>query len=52
MEIIKVFIDWFLLVLPIVLIMTILICAILASVVVYTGDKSYFKKKFDRIGRD
>lgn len=52
MEIFKVFIDWFLMLATFSMCLSIPIIIYAAVTVFVTGDKSYFKKKFDRIGRD
>lgn len=52
MEIFKVFIDWFLMLANFSIYAATPIIILMAITVFITGDKSYFKKKFDRIGRD
>ena len=52
MEIVKIFIDWFLMLVTFSIYAATPIIILMAITVFITGDKSYFKKKFDKIGRD
>lgn len=52
MEIIKTFIDWFLMLATFSIYAATPIIICMAIIVYIVGDKSYFKKKFDKIGRD